>query len=83
MRFPDALHPVGHLSDFPNRIELGRKWTTERPSAEEDRTGDPVVYLCVGIRGRRPLADLFYLVHDEHRHNGKRVYFKEVVKTDA
>lgn len=83
LRFPDAVYAIGHLSDFPDHIELGRMSTIEKPSAEEERTGDPIVYLQCAIRGRKPLADLFYLVYDEHRHNGKRVYFKEVVNTDA
>lgn len=83
LRHPDALHAIGHLSDFPERIEVGRRWTPERPSAEEERNGDPVVYLWVGVMGRKPPADLFYLVNDEHRRVGKRVYFIEVVKTDA
>ena len=83
LRFPNALYAIGHLSDFPDCIELGRMATIEKPSAEEERTGDPVVYLQCAERGRKPLADLFYLVHDEHRRNGKRVYFKEVVNTDA
>lgn len=83
LKRPYTLHPIGHLSDFPNRVELGRRTTSDRPGAEEDMTADPVVYLQVATYGRKPLSDLFYLVHDERRRNGIRVYFQEVVIPDA
>lgn len=81
LRSPEALHPMGHLSDFPHRRELGRRWTMDRPSAQEELTKDPVVYMQVAVTGRKPLGDLFYILRDGKTCNAYRVYFEEVVVT--
>lgn len=77
LRNPSVAYPVGTLSDFPNREEVCRKQTCERPGGDEEH--DPVVYLQCAETGRRTPADLFYLLFDNGRRHGVRVYFREVV----
>lgn len=75
-RFPEAVHMVGHLSDFPRRVEVGRALHPDRPAAYD--RDDPEVYLYCGRRGRKPPADLYYL-EPFTIHASFRVYFKEVL----
>lgn len=77
LRTPSAVYPVGNLSDFPNREEVCRKQTCDRPGEDEEH--DPVVYRQVAETGRRTPADLFYILNDKGRRHGVRVYFREVV----
>ncbi len=75
LRPQSAAYAVGRLHDFPCIEEVARRHTCDTPGAGEEE--NPVVYICCGEVGRRPPADLFYMLR-----NGKygiRVYFREAV----
>lgn len=75
MRFATIL-PVGHLSDYPNYVEVARRASNETPPYNND---DPLVYYSrPSGKGPQPPADLFYLQMCPGW-RVVRVYIKEVV----